>query len=171
MLDLARYYGTSVLPARPRAPRDKASVESSGRWSRLGAHAAAPSALRRRRASGRGQVLVNILLVAYPGDENVRTPLARDVARHATAVSTAPEGQRSLFRRTGSQLRQKAMDEQISGHGERYLLAFVYGTLSKQNLLGVKNEVEKYLLLAALNLVGCIAATAADAPLEDSTPR
>ena len=29
VLDLARYYGTSVLPARPRTPRDKASVESS----------------------------------------------------------------------------------------------------------------------------------------------
>jgi transposase len=27
--DFARYYGTSVLPARPRTPRDKASVESS----------------------------------------------------------------------------------------------------------------------------------------------
>lgn len=27
--DMARYYGTSVLPARPRTPRDKASAESS----------------------------------------------------------------------------------------------------------------------------------------------
>lgn len=27
--DFARYYGTSVLPARPRTPRDKAAVESS----------------------------------------------------------------------------------------------------------------------------------------------
>jgi transposase len=27
--DFARYYGTSVLLARPRTPRDKASVESS----------------------------------------------------------------------------------------------------------------------------------------------
>jgi len=29
VLDFARYYGCSVLPARPRTPRDKASVESS----------------------------------------------------------------------------------------------------------------------------------------------
>lgn len=29
VLDLARHYGTSVLPARPRTPRDKASAESS----------------------------------------------------------------------------------------------------------------------------------------------
>ena len=34
--DFARYYGTSVLPARPRSPKDKATAESSvqviGRW-------------------------------------------------------------------------------------------------------------------------------------------
>lgn len=34
--DFARYYGTSILPARPRSPKDKASAESSvqviGRW-------------------------------------------------------------------------------------------------------------------------------------------
>jgi transposase len=29
VLDFARYYGTSVLPARPRSPRDKASAESA----------------------------------------------------------------------------------------------------------------------------------------------
>ena len=29
VLDFARHYGTSVLPARPRSPRDKASVESA----------------------------------------------------------------------------------------------------------------------------------------------
>jgi transposase len=36
VLDFARHYGTSVLPARPRAPQDKATVESAvqvvGRW-------------------------------------------------------------------------------------------------------------------------------------------
>ncbi|MDR7298259.1 transposase [Pelomonas aquatica] len=34
--DFARYYGTSVLPARPRSPKDKATAESSvqviSRW-------------------------------------------------------------------------------------------------------------------------------------------
>ena len=29
VLDFARHYGTSVLPARPRMPQDKAKVESS----------------------------------------------------------------------------------------------------------------------------------------------
>ena len=36
VLDFARHYGTSVLPARPRSPQDKATVESAvqvvGRW-------------------------------------------------------------------------------------------------------------------------------------------
>lgn len=41
-------------------------------------------------------------------------------------------------------------------HPERYLLAFVYGYLGDHDLLGVRNEAEKALMLAALNLVECI---------------
>ena len=42
-------------------------------------------------------------------------------------------------------------------HCERNLLAFVYGFLGEHDLLRVRNDAEKYLLLAALNLVECIA--------------
>ena len=42
-------------------------------------------------------------------------------------------------------------------HAERNLLAFVYGYLGEHDLLRVRTEPEKYLLLAALNLVECIA--------------
>ena len=42
-------------------------------------------------------------------------------------------------------------------HSERNLLAFVYGYLGEHDLLRVRTEPEKYLLLAALNLVECIA--------------
>lgn len=42
-------------------------------------------------------------------------------------------------------------------HSERNLLAFVYGYLGEHDLLRVRTEAEKYLLLAALNLVECIA--------------
>ncbi len=42
-------------------------------------------------------------------------------------------------------------------HCERNLLAFVYGYLGEHDLLGVRTDAEKYLLLAALNLVECIA--------------
>ena len=42
-------------------------------------------------------------------------------------------------------------------HSERYLLAFVYGHLVEDDLLRVRTYAEKFLLLAALNLVECIA--------------
>jgi len=52
-----------------------------------------------------------------------------------------------------SQVIQQFCDE----HPERYLLAFVYGYLGDHDLLRVRTEAEKYLLLAALNLVECVA--------------
>jgi hypothetical protein len=42
-------------------------------------------------------------------------------------------------------------------HAERYLLAFVYGHLGQHDLLHVRTDAEKYLLLACLNLVECVA--------------
>ncbi len=42
-------------------------------------------------------------------------------------------------------------------HPERYLLAFVYGYLGEHDLLRVRTDPEKYLVLAALNLVECVA--------------
>lgn len=42
-------------------------------------------------------------------------------------------------------------------HAERYLLAFAYGYLGDHDLLAVRTEAEKYLLLATLNLVDCVA--------------
>lgn len=44
-----------------------------------------------------------------------------------------------------------------AAHPERYLLAFVYGYLGDHDLLRVRTDAEKYLLLAALNLVECVA--------------
>lgn len=38
-----------------------------------------------------------------------------------------------------------------------YLLAFVYGYLGDHDLPRVRTDAEKYLLLAALNLVECVA--------------
>lgn len=40
---------------------------------------------------------------------------------------------------------------------ERYLLAFVYGYLGQHDPLRVRTDAEKFLLLAALNLVECVA--------------
>lgn len=52
-----------------------------------------------------------------------------------------------------NQIVQQVCDE----HPERYLLAFVYGYLGDHDLLRVRTDVEKFLLLAALNLVECLA--------------
>jgi cell division protein ZapA (FtsZ GTPase activity inhibitor) len=53
----------------------------------------------------------------------------------------------------------QAIDHHAHEHSERYLLALVYGQLRDHDLLSVRTEAEKYLMLAALNLVDCIAAT------------
>jgi hypothetical protein len=55
------------------------------------------------------------------------------------------------------QLATKAVKQFCDEHPERYLLAFVYGYLGDHNLLSVRTEAEKFLLLAALNLVDCVA--------------
>ena len=58
------------------------------------------------------------------------------------------------------QMVQQFCDE----HRERYLLAFVYGYLGDHDLMQVRTEAEKYLMMAALNLVECIADVGARAP-------
>lgn len=52
-----------------------------------------------------------------------------------------------------TQVAQQFCDE----HPERYLLAFVYGYLGDHDLLRVRTDAEKFLLLAALNLAECVA--------------
>ncbi|WP_418126173.1 hypothetical protein [Variovorax sp. 160MFSha2.1] len=42
-------------------------------------------------------------------------------------------------------------------HPERYLLAFMYGHLGKHDLLRVRTDAEKFLLLATVNLVEFVA--------------
>ena len=54
---------------------------------------------------------------------------------------------------------QQAIGQQIELHSEPYLLAFVFGQLKEHDLLAIRTDVEKYLVLGALNLVECIAAT------------
>jgi len=106
-------------------------------------------------------VLVNLLLVAYQ---------AMKTSGHSWPVISQQTQDRCLRRLTGKmrfaeglapELVQRAVEQQVDEHGERYLLAYVYGQLRDHDLLGVKTEVEKYMMLAALNLVECIAVAAA----------
>ncbi len=55
------------------------------------------------------------------------------------------------------ELATKLVEEFHTEHAERYLLAFVYGWLDEHDLMAVRTEAEKYLMLAVLNLVECLA--------------
>lgn len=56
-----------------------------------------------------------------------------------------------------AQFADRLVKQYCDEHCERNLLAFVYGYLGEHDLLRVRTDAEKYLLLAALNLVECIA--------------
>ncbi len=58
------------------------------------------------------------------------------------------------------ELMRQAAQRRVDDHAQRYLLAFVHGYLRDRDLLAVRSDAEKYLLLAVFNLVECIAATA-----------
>jgi len=58
------------------------------------------------------------------------------------------------------QLQAKTIADAVSDHPEQQLLAYVFGKFKESDLLGIKTEAEKMLMLAALSLVECIAETA-----------
>jgi len=51
----------------------------------------------------------------------------------------------------------KVVQQFCDEHPERYLLAFVYGYLGDHDLLSVRTDAEKFILLGALNLAECVA--------------
>lgn len=55
------------------------------------------------------------------------------------------------------ELATKVVEQFHTEHAERYLLAFVYRSLDEHDLMGVRTEAEKYLMLGAHNLVECVA--------------
>jgi hypothetical protein len=55
------------------------------------------------------------------------------------------------------ELADQVVQQFCDEHAERYLLAFVYGYLGDHDLLRVRTDAEKYLLLTALNLAECVA--------------
>jgi hypothetical protein len=62
------------------------------------------------------------------------------------------------------ELATKVVEQFHKEHAERNLLAFVYGYLGDHDLMAVRNDGEKYLMLGALNLVECLAFVGADKP-------
>lgn len=106
------------------------------------------------------EVLVNILLVAW---------LAMKTSGYRQPVISQDIQDQCMQRVTGMMLSieglpahrvQRAVNRQIEQYREPHLLAFVYGRLKEHAILGLRTDVEKYLVLGAVNLVECIAATA-----------
>jgi hypothetical protein len=58
------------------------------------------------------------------------------------------------------QQQTQAVSDAIADHPEQQLLAYVFGKFRDHGLGGIETEAQKMLLLAALNLVECIAETA-----------
>jgi predicted DNA-binding protein with PD1-like motif len=107
------------------------------------------------------EVPIHVLLVTYQAIKlsgHMLPTISEDVQevclQRLTATVRFTEG---VPPKLVDQMIQRYCDE----HPERYLLAFVYGHLGEHRLLGARNEAEKYLLLAALNLVECVAFAAA----------
>lgn len=103
------------------------------------------------------EVPLHILLVAFQAmklsghtwpliSENVQERCLQRLSARARFNEGLPE-------HLADQMLQQFCDE----HRERYLLAFVYGYLGEHDLMQVRTDAEKYLMLAALNLVECLA--------------
>lgn len=116
------------------------------------------------------EVPLHILLVAWQ---------AMKTSGHVWPVISEDTQEVCLQRLTGrmrlaeglpARLQQRSMPQYIEEHREQWLLAFAWGHLRDNDLLGVRTEAEKFLLLAALNLVECIALAGAQArPAPPST--
>jgi hypothetical protein len=85
---------------------------------------------------------------------------------HAWPIATEDLQDRCMQRLTArarfndglpGELADQVVQQSCDEHPERYLLAFVYGYLGEHELLRVRTDAEKYLLMAALNLVECVA--------------
>ena len=55
-----------------------------------------------------------------------------------------------------AQIADRLVKQFCDEHSERNLLAFVFGYLGEHDLLRVRTDAEKYLLLATINLVDCL---------------
>ena len=106
------------------------------------------------------EVVLNLLLVFFEamkcsgGDWPI---ISEDVQeRCLTRIS----GRVRFIEGLTPQLQTQATSDAVGNHPEQQLLAYVFGKFKENGLLGIESEVEKMLMLAALNLVECIAETA-----------
>jgi hypothetical protein len=110
------------------------------------------------------EVPLHILLVTFQ---------AMKLSRHAWPIVTEAVQEKCMQRLTArarfneglpGDLATKVVQQFCDEHPERYLLAFVYGYLGDHDLLRVRTDPEKFLLLAALNLAECVAFVGSTTP-------
>ena len=98
------------------------------------------------------EVVLNLLLVFF---EAMRCSggswpvVSEDVQERCLARIS---GRVSFIEGLTPQLQTQATSDAVGDHPEQQLLAYVYGKFKESGLLGIKNETEKMLMLAALNL-------------------
>jgi hypothetical protein len=106
------------------------------------------------------EIVLNILLIFFA---------AMKLSGKTWGVVSDDIQERCLERVTGrvrfiegltEQQQTDATVDAVTSHPEKLLLAYVFGKFQEHGLLGIKTETEKMMMLAALNLVECIAATA-----------
>ena len=106
------------------------------------------------------EVVLNLLLVFYEAMKysgGSWPAISEDVLeRCLTRIS----GRVRFIEGLTPELQALATSDAVGDHAEPQLLAYVFGKFKENGLLGVKTEAEKMLMLAALNLVECIAETA-----------
>ena len=106
------------------------------------------------------EVVLNLLLVLHEAMKcsGGRWPLiSEDVQeRCLTRISARVRFIEGLT----PQQQAQATSDAVGDHPEQQFLAYVFGKFKENGLLDIKTEAEKMLMLAALNLVECIAETA-----------
>ena len=106
------------------------------------------------------EVVLNLLLVLHEAMKcsGGRWPLiSEDVQeRCLTRISARVRFIEGLT----PQQQAQATSDAVGDHPEQQLLAYVFGKFKENGLLDIKTEAEKMVMLAALNLVECIAETA-----------
>ena len=106
------------------------------------------------------EVVLNLLLVFYEamrGSGNDWPVISEDVQERCLSRIS---GRVRFIEGLTPQLQTQATSDAVGGHPEQQLLAYVFGKFKENDLLGVQTEAEKMLMLAAMNLVECVAETA-----------
>jgi len=106
------------------------------------------------------EVVLNVLLVfheAMKGSGKRWSVISEEVQERCLARVS---GRVRFMEGLTPQLQAQATLDALFAHPEQQLLAYVFGKFKENGLLGIETEAEKMLMLAALNLVECIAETA-----------